>query len=80
MDYTTILVETNGEVRLIRLNRPEALNALNSTMMGEIAAAMRAADADPVIRALVVTGSEKAFAAGSDVREMADKTISEVFS
>ena len=80
MDYTTILVETNGEVRLIRLNRPEALNALNSTMMGEIAAAMRAADADPVIRALVVTGSEKAFAAGSDVREMADKTFSEVFS
>jgi enoyl-CoA hydratase len=79
MDYQTIIVETEDEVALIRLNRPEALNALNTALMGEVAAAVMAADRDPVIRAIVITGSEKAFAAGADVKEMADKTFVDMF-
>ncbi|MFM2357090.1 MAG: hypothetical protein RLZZ528_2826 [Pseudomonadota bacterium] len=79
MEYQTIIVETEDEVALIRLNRPEALNALNTTLMAEVAAAVTAADRDPVIRAIVITGSEKAFAAGADVREMADKTFVDMF-
>ena len=80
MDYQTIIVETEDEVALIRLNRPEALNALSTTLMGEVAAAVTAADRDPVIRAIVITGSEKAFAAGADVKEMAAKSFVDVFA
>jgi len=68
--YETILVETRGRVGWITLNRPEALNALNSQVMHDTVAAASAFDADPRIGAIVVTGSERAFAAGADVKEM----------
>ncbi|GAA1685078.1 enoyl-CoA hydratase [Microbacterium lacus] len=72
--YETILVETRGRVGWITLNRPEALNALNSQVMHDIVAAASAFDADPRIGAIVVTGSERAFAAGADIKEMESKT------
>ena len=65
-----ILVETHGRVGLIRLNRPQALNALCDQLMEELGAQLRAFDADPGIGAVVLTGSEKAFAAGADIKEM----------
>lgn len=68
--YETILVEIRGRVGWITLNRPEALNALNSQVMHDTVAAASAFDADPRIGAIVVTGSERAFAAGADVKEM----------
>jgi enoyl-CoA hydratase len=68
--YETILVETHGKVGLIRFNRPQALNALCDQMMGEIGAQLLAFDADPAIGAIILTGSEKAFAAGADIKEM----------
>ena len=77
--HQNIIVETKGRVGLIRLNRPNALNALNSAMMVEIAAAVDAFEADAGIGCLVVTGSEKAFAAGADIKEMATKTYMEAF-
>jgi len=70
----TILVETHGRVGLIRLNRPQALNALCDQMMAELATQLRAFDADPGIGAVVLTGSEKAFAAGADIKEMQPRT------
>lgn len=70
MSYETLLVETRGRVGLVTLNRPQALNALNSTVMRELAAVLKAFDADNEIGAVVVTGSEKAFAAGADIKEM----------
>lgn len=75
-----ILSETHGPVLLLRLNRPEALNALNVALMQELAAALIAADADAAVRCIVLTGSEKAFAAGADVREMQAKTYAEAFA
>jgi enoyl-CoA hydratase len=72
--YETILVETHGKVGLIRLNRPQALNALCDQMMGEIGTQLLAFDADKAIGAIVITGSEKAFAAGADIKEMKDRT------
>lgn len=72
-DYATIIVETRGRVGWITLNRPEALNALNSTLIREIVTAGHDFDADPDIGAIVLTGSERAFAAGADIKEMADK-------
>ena len=72
--YETILVETHGRVGWITLNRPEALNALNSQVMHDIVAAASAFDADPAIGAIVVTGSERAFAAGADIKEMESKS------
>jgi len=78
MAYETILVETKGAVGLIRLNRPQALNALCVQLMRELGQALRAFDADPAIGAVVLTGSEKAFAAGADIREMKDKTYQDV--
>jgi len=71
--YETIIVETRGRVGWITLNRPEALNALNSTLIREIVTAGKEFDADPGIGAIVLTGSERAFAAGADIKEMADK-------
>ena len=73
-EYTTILVETHGRVGLVRLNRPQALNALNNTLLRELMDAMLAFDADPGIGVMVITGSERAFAAGADIREMAEAT------
>ena len=80
MAYKTIIVETADHVALIRLNRPDALNALNSELLGELAHAVSDADANEKVRCIVITGSEKAFAAGADIKEMADKTAVEVFA
>ncbi|KFI26829.1 enoyl-CoA hydratase-related protein [Paenirhodobacter enshiensis] len=74
-----ILTETHGSVGLITLNRPEALNALSRQMTAELSQAVAAFDADPAIAALVVTGSERAFAAGADIREIKDKTFAQVW-
>jgi enoyl-CoA hydratase len=71
MAYETILVETRGKVGLITLNRPKALNALNSTLLGEVNRALDAFESDRNIGCIVITGSEKAFAAGADIKEMA---------
>ncbi|MBN9176592.1 MAG: enoyl-CoA hydratase/isomerase family protein [Microbacterium sp.] len=73
-DYETILVETRGRVGWITLNRPEALNALNTQVMRDVVAAAEAFDADTAIGAIVVTGSERAFAAGADIKEMEQKS------
>ncbi len=70
MAYETIKVETRGHVGLVTLDRPEALNALNSTLVAELLEALQAFDADAKIGAIVMTGSEKAFAAGADIKEM----------
>ncbi len=72
--YETILTETRGRVGRITLNRPEALNALNSQVMRDVVAAASLFDADPDIGAIVITGSERAFAAGADIKEMESKT------
>ena len=72
--YETILVETHGKVGLIRFNRPQALNALCDAMMAEIGAQLLAFDADPAIGAIILTGSERAFAAGADIKEMQVRT------
>jgi enoyl-CoA hydratase len=79
MSHTNIIVETKGRVGVIRLNRPNALNALNAAMMEEIAVAVDAFETDPGIGCLVVTGSEKAFAAGADIKEMASKSYMDAF-
>lgn len=80
MAYETILVETRGKVGLIILNRPKALNALNTQVMADVIAAAQAFDADPQIGAIVLTGSERAFAAGADIKEMQPKTYIEVYT
>jgi len=80
MAYETLIVEIEDYVALIRLNRPDALNALNARLMAELAAALTAADANDKVRCIVLTGSEKAFAAGADIKEMAEKTFVDVFS
>lgn len=79
MTYETLLVGIEQGVALIRLNRPEALNALNARMMADLAAALTAAEKDETVRCIVLTGSEKAFAAGADIREMAAKSFVDVF-
>lgn len=79
MAYDTLIVEIKDYTALIRLNRPDAMNAINAKMMQELAQAMGEADADPAVCCIVLAGSDKAFAAGADVREMAEKTFSEVF-
>lgn len=75
MAYENILVETRGRVGLVTLNRPKALNALNDALMDELGTALREFDADDAIGAIVVTGSEKAFAAGADIGMMATSPI-----
>ncbi len=79
MTYETILTETRGAVGLITLNRPEAMNALNSTVMAELSQALDAFENDDAIGAMVLTGNEKAFAAGADIKEMQSKTYMDVF-
>jgi enoyl-CoA hydratase len=79
MDYGMILVETQGRVGVIRLNRPQALNALCDQLMEELGQALRAFDADPAIAAIIVTGSEKAFAAGADIKEMRARSYPGVY-
>ncbi|MBN4667888.1 enoyl-CoA hydratase [Pandoraea nosoerga] len=79
MTYENILVETRGRVGLITLNRPKALNALNDALMDELGAALSAFDADDAIGCMVITGSEKAFAAGADIGMMSKYTFADVF-
>ncbi|WP_431816088.1 enoyl-CoA hydratase [Gordonia jacobaea] len=79
-EYETIITESADGIGVITLNRPKALNALNTTLMNEVVAAAEQFDADPEIGAIVITGSERAFAAGADIKEMSDKTFSEVVS
>ena len=79
MAYKTIVVDIEEYVALIRLNRPEAMNALNTELLDELADAVLAADANEKVRCLVLTGSGKAFAAGADIKEMAEKSFVEVF-
>jgi enoyl-CoA hydratase len=79
MDYRNVLVRSEGAVGVVTLNRPQVLNALNSQLMDELAAAIDAFEADSAIRCIVVTGSEKAFAAGADIAEMAGKSFSEAY-
>lgn len=79
MTDTPILVSTEGRVGLIRLNRPAQLNALNDALMDALGAALLAFDADPAIGAIVITGSDKAFAAGADIAAMADYGYMDVY-
>ena len=78
-EYSTLLVAKHDAVTLVRLNRPQALNALNSQVLAELIDAFAAYDSDDSQRCLVLTGSEKAFAAGADVKEMAEKTYVESY-
>jgi enoyl-CoA hydratase/carnithine racemase len=78
MSFETIIVETTDGVTLIRLNRPQALNALNGQLMTDLGQALDAAAADEAVHCLVLTGSEKAFAAGADIKEMADRTYAQM--
>lgn len=80
MAYQTLIVEITDHVALIRLNRPEVLNALSGQLISELAAAMTAADTDTNVRCIVLTGSEKAFAAGADIKEMAAKSYVDVLT
>jgi enoyl-CoA hydratase len=80
MAYETITVEIDNHVSLITLNRPDALNALSDQLMGELVDALRAAQANEKVRCIILTGSEKAFAAGADIAMMKDKSFVEVFA
>lgn len=79
MAYENILVETRGPVGLITLNRPQALNALNAALVSEMAQALDAFEANDGIGCVIITGSEKAFAAGADIKEMQSKTYMDVY-
>ena len=79
MSYQNILVETKGRVGVIRLNRPQALNALNRALIGDLGKAIGAFDTDDAIGCILITGNEKAFAAGADIKEMADKSFIEAY-
>src|SRR6202035_3423352 len=79
MTHQHIIVETKGRVGVIRLNRPQALNALNTELIAEVVAAVDGFEADAAIGCMVITGSEKAFAAGADIKEMAGKSYMDAF-
>jgi enoyl-CoA hydratase len=79
MAYENILVETRGRVGLITLNRPKALNALNAALIAEVGHALDAFEANDDVGAIVLTGSERAFAAGADIKEMATKSYMDVY-
>ncbi len=74
MEYADLLIENHGKVAVIRLNRPKAMNALNDNMMNELGDALYKFDADPGVNVIIVTGSEKVFAAGADIAAMAEYT------
>ena len=79
MTFANILVETRGRVGLVTLNRPQALNALNAALMAELATALDAFEANEAIGCVIITGSEKAFAAGADIKEMQSRTYMDVY-
>ena len=78
MDFETIIVETRERVGLVQLNRPKALNALNGTLLRELMAALESFDADEMIGAMVISGNERAFAAGADIKQMAGASVVEM--
>src|SRR5579863_2880707 len=78
-EYRNILLKTEGAVITITLNRPNALNALNSGLMDELSQAVDSYESDSSLRCMIITGSEKAFAAGADIKEMAGKSFSEAY-
>ena len=80
MAYETIIVEVEDHVALITLNRPQALNALNDQLLGELADALTDCQNNEKVRCIVITGSEKAFAAGADIKMMAEKSFVDVFA
>ncbi|WP_400085228.1 enoyl-CoA hydratase [Yoonia sp. R78084] len=80
MAFDKIIVDISDSVATITLNRPEAMNALNSALLGELCTALEDADASEKVRCIVIIGSEKAFAAGADIAEMADKTFVEMYT
>ena len=80
MSYETIIVETKGKVGIIRLNRPQALNALNAQVNDDLTAAIDAFEADDAIGCVIITGAEKAFAAGADIKEMAGHAPLDVYT
>ena len=80
MAYETIILEKKGKVGLVTLNRPDALNALNAQVVGELGAALDELEADSKIGCIVITGSERAFAAGADIKEMQSKTFVEAYT
>jgi enoyl-CoA hydratase len=79
-DFETILVETRGRIGIVKLNRPNVLNALNTKTMLEIGEAFRAMDASPNIGCIVITGFDKSFAAGADIKEMQPKSFTEMYA
>ena len=79
MAYETIMVETRGKVGLVTLNRPSALNALNTQLMNDLVTALQSFDKNPRVGAIVITGSEKAFAAGADIKEMQSKSFVDAY-
>ncbi len=79
MTYETLIAEQHDAVTLVRLNRPQALNALNSQVLADLIAAFAAYDADASQRCLVLTGSEKAFAAGADIKEMSEQSFADMY-
>ncbi len=80
MEPQNILVKTEGAVGVITLNRPKAMNALNSELLGELAAALDGFDADDAVRTIIITGSDRAFAAGADIKEMAQKSYLDMYN
>ena len=79
MEYADLLIENHGKVAVIRLNRPKAMNALNDNMMNELGDALYKFDADPGVNVIVLTGSEKVFAAGADIAAMANYTYADTY-
>lgn len=79
MAYETIIVEVEDHVATIKLNRPDALNALNSELLGELGSALAEADGNEKVRCIIITGSPKAFAAGADIKEMSEKSYVDMF-
>jgi len=79
MTYQNLIVETRGKVGIIRLNRPEALNALNAALVAELSGAIDGFESDPLVACMIITGSDKAFAAGADIKEMAHKSYMDAF-
>ncbi|MDG1377771.1 MAG: enoyl-CoA hydratase [Yoonia sp.] len=80
MAYETIIVEISDYVATIKLNRPDALNAINAQLLKEVCTALEAADENDKVRCIILTGSEKAFAAGADINEMADRSFVEMYT
>lgn len=80
MAYETLIVEIEDHVGLIRLNRPDAMNALNSVLLRELGCVLKAMEENDKVRAIVLTGSEKAFAAGADIKEMSEKSFVDMFT